>query len=289
MAAARAGASSPTPAPSDGLTVRFVGMMGFIRRSDNSLLVATPGHQATAGFTHVPFLMARKGSAVARALGLAPNPAVNPAAFDMELANANPADFVFRCLDHTDLAIQAGDGQTAVDNRADQLAQIHKIAPGKRLRANVHRWAHATVALHGGRLENSAAHPDAGKIWTFGSYAQPLTDAANFRAGQASVQLTMGADARAYTATGDAETLWVVSSAGPRLTEGDARVLDHGEVLGQFLVDATIPPAHCPTATGMITPATALPCGGTALASLGGGAAAAFPPYVELCYTGYFG
>ena len=61
------------------------------------------------------------------------------------------------------------------------MAHLHDIAPGKRLRGNVEKWASSTISLRGGKIENSAAHPDAGKVWSFGSYRQRLTDAVNYR------------------------------------------------------------------------------------------------------------
>ena len=78
--------AAPTPA---SFRFRFIGLMGFIERKDRSFLVATPGdghHQAT----HVPFLMARKGSALASAFGMIPVAGVVPAAFDTELDGTRP-------------------------------------------------------------------------------------------------------------------------------------------------------------------------------------------------------
>ena len=57
---------------------------------------------------------------------------------------------------------------------------MNRIAPSKRVRGNVEKWASSTVSLRGGRIENSEGHPDAHKVWTFGSYKQRLTDAVNF-------------------------------------------------------------------------------------------------------------
>ena len=50
------------------------------------------------------------------------------------------------------------------------MAQLQKIAPGKRVRGNIEKWASTTVPLRGGHIENSWGHPDAGKVWSFGSY-----------------------------------------------------------------------------------------------------------------------
>ena len=46
-------------------------------------------------------------------------------------------------------------------NEADEMAQLNRIAPGKRVRGNIEKWASSTVSLRGGRIENSAGHPDA--------------------------------------------------------------------------------------------------------------------------------
>ena len=68
----------------------------------------------------------------------------------------------------------------AVTNHADEMALMNRIAPSKRVRGNVEKWASSTVSLRGGRIENSEGHPDAHKVWTFGSYKQRLTDAVNY-------------------------------------------------------------------------------------------------------------
>ena len=57
---------------------------------------------------------------------------------------------------------------------------MNRIAPDKRVRGNLEKWASSTISLRGGQIENSAAHPDAHKVWTFGNYRQRLTDAVNF-------------------------------------------------------------------------------------------------------------
>ena len=73
------------------------------------------------------------------------------------------------------------------------MAHLHRIAPGKRVRGNVEKWASNTVSLRGGRIDNSAGHPDAGKVWRFGSYQQQLTDAVNYFSteGTATIRLTI--------------------------------------------------------------------------------------------------
>lgn len=285
-AAALATSATPTAfAQAGGLTVRFVGMMGFVRRTDGSLIAVTPGHHAMQHFAHVPFAMARTGSRIATELGMQPAPGVVAEAFDTMAAGAGPDDFVFLCLEHTSLEVASHIGGLAVDNRADHLAQMHVIAPGKRMRGDLTRWSHATAALSGGRLVNSSAHPDAGKLWTIGTHQQPLTDAVNFDAGSATLRLTAGRDVRIFTpAEGETAELWFVSSAGPRIDQGNPKRLEHGDLLSQFMVGADPIVAVCETATGRDVPATGLPCGTPAFVSLNGATATTYPPYMELCF-----
>ena len=100
-------------APSTGqVTLRFVGMMGFIERQDRSFLVATPGQHHH--MTHVPFLMARAGSRIAKALQFAPVPGVIPEAFDTTLIGTRPEDFVFRSLNNTSLDVVSGSRDSLV-------------------------------------------------------------------------------------------------------------------------------------------------------------------------------
>ena len=62
------------------------------------------------------------------------------------------------------------------------MALLNRIAPGKRVRGNIEKWASSTVSLRGGRIENSAGHPGRRqKVWAFGIYQQRLTDAVNFQ------------------------------------------------------------------------------------------------------------
>lgn len=267
------------------LRAKFVGMMGYITRSDRSILVAMPGPHPMGHYPHVPFLMARTGSAVANALGLTSMPAVVAGAFDDRLADAPSGAFVFRCLEGCDIDIDGG--AVAVANRATQLAQMYKIARAKRLRNDLRRWANATVTLRGGQLDNSAAHPDAGKVWSFGSYQQPLTDATLYSAAGATIRVAAGTSISTYTpAAGELAELWVVSSAGPRTDIADPKRLTHGEILFQYFADAEPVTATCEQAEGRITLATDLPCATSASASRVSRVAAAMPPYVDLCFGG---
>jgi hypothetical protein len=270
-----------------GLSVNFVGMMYYVRRSDGSVLVAVPGSHPMGHHQHVPFLMARAGSPIASALGLVPMPGVVAGAFDNRLTDAPAGGFVFRCLEGIDVDIVAKDGTNVVDHRATYLAQMNQIAPGKRLRNDLRRWSPATVTVHGGRLDNAAAHPDAGKIWTFGSHQQRLTDATLYSTSAASVRLHSGARVDSFVADGSAPAdLWVVSSAGPRVDLPDPKRLEHSVMLFQFLSDATPVIPTCAEAEGRLTLATEIPCSSTTVASTHGGFTPAAPPFAELCYGG---
>lgn len=280
--------SSAVAASSGRVNVRFVGMMTFMERADHSFLVATPGHHAFHHMTHTPFLMARKGSAIAAALGMSAAPGVIPAAFDTRLIGTRPEDFVYRNLDNTALDVVSG-SQDGVANEASEMALMNRIAPGKRVRGNIEKWASATVSLRGGRIENSAGHPDAGKVWAFGSYRQQLTDAVDFRnvtGAPTTIRLTSALDARSFTVpAGEVADLWVFSAAQPGEGVGEPTMLEHSEVLFDYLVDAAPVVATCAEATGRIAPATAFPFVKPTTASNGLIASeAAMPPYSEFCF-----
>ena len=273
------------------VTLRFVGMMGFIERQDRSYLVATPGQHHH--MTHVPFLMARTGSRIAKALQFAPVAGVVPEAFDTALIGTRPEDFVFRSLSNTSLDVVSG-RQDAVVNEASELAHMNRIAPGKRVRGNVEKWASATVSLRGGRLENSAAHPDAGRVWAFGDYRQRLTDAVNFKsdAGAAtSIRLTGATEACTHViGDGEREDLWIFSAAAIDAGGGSPTRIEHSDLVFDYLVDATPVIAECPNATGRTIPATEVPFVNPSSASAGLIAAETrFPPDTWLCWMALFG
>jgi hypothetical protein len=290
-AAACTGFGTPVhaaPLTAGQVNVRFVGMMAFVERSDHSFLVATPGQHGLHHMTHTPFLMARKGSAIARALGMMPVPGVVPEAFDTALIGSNPADFVYRSLHNTAIDIVSGETD-AVVNTADQMAQLGRIAPGKRVRGNLEKWASSTVSLRGGRIENSLAHPDAGKLWAFGDYRQPLTDAVNFKnvdGARTKIRLTNAAEVRTITIPqSDAAELWVFSAAQPNGGIDEPTMLEHSEVVFDFLVDATPVVATCQDATGRKVPDTVVPFSAPTSASAGLiASAAAMPPQTEFCF-----
>ena len=275
--------------PSSGrLNVRFLGMMAFVERADRSFLVATPGQHGTHHMVHVPFLMARANSPVAKALGMSSATGVVPASFDTQLIGTAPGDFVFRNLENTAIEIVSGASDSVINN-ASQMAQLNKIAPGRRVRGNVERWASTTISLRGGEIENSSGHPDAGKVWSFGSYKQTLTDAVNYQnltGAATTIRLTSATDARTFTVNaGDNVDLWVVSAAVPESRDGNPTRLIHSELLFEYLVDAPVILAECPDATGREVPATELPYARPTSASVGGVAGGAtFPPLTELCY-----
>jgi hypothetical protein len=277
--------SNASAAPSSHLKVRFVGMMTFLERTDKSFLVATPGHHAFHHMTHTPFLMARAGSAIAKDLGFEPVRGVNPEAFDTVLAGSRSQDFVYKNLDNTSLEIVTG-STDAVDNHATEMALMNKIAPGKRVRGNVEKWASSTISLRGGRIDNSHGHPDAGKIWAFGEYKQRLTDAVNFTSnGPTTIRLTSANQARTFTVPADGTELWVFSAAQPDAAFGQPTMLEHSQVLFDYLVDAKAIVPTCPSATGRDVPATELPYVGATSASVGiTGAATTMPPLTELCF-----
>jgi hypothetical protein len=267
--------------------VRFVGMMTFLERADRSFLVATPGQHALHHMMHAPFLMARAGSPIAKAFEMTPAAGVVPAAFDTELIGSNPGEFVYRNLANTSLDIVAGTS-AAVTNHADEMALMNRIAPGKRVRGNVEKWASSTISLRGGRIENSEGHPDAHKVWTFGSYKQRLTDAVNFYGeGATTIRLTSAVEAVSFTETATGvNQLWVISAAMPGESAGEPTMLEHSEVLFDYLVDAAPVLATCAEATGRITPATELPFAPPTSASNGIIAGSStMPPWMEICFV----
>ena len=281
---ARPANAAPAGTP---VSVRFVGMMTFIERADRSFLVATPGQHALHHMTHTPFLMARAGSPIAKTFDMKPAAGVVPAAFDATLAGSNPGEFVYRNLANTSLDIVSGSAD-AVTNHADEMALMNRIAPNKRVRGNVEKWASSTVSVRGGRIENSEGHPDAHKLWTFGSYKQRLTDAVNFYAdGATTIRLTSATEAVTFSgSTSQTNELWVLSAAVPGESVGEPTMLEHSQVLFDYLVDATPVVATCPDATGRIVPATELPFSVPTSASNGIIAgSSAVPPWSEICFV----
>jgi hypothetical protein len=274
-----AGATAP-------VNVRFVGMMTFVERADRSFLVATPGQHALHHMMHVPFLMARAGSPIAKAFNMKPATGVVPAAFDTALIGTNPSEFVYRNLANTSLDIVSGTVD-AVTNRADEMALMNRIAPNKRLRGNIEKWASSTVSLRGGQIENSEGHPDAHKVWTFGSYKQRLTDAVNYLGeGATTIRLTSAVEAVTFAGVaGNENELWVISAAMPGESIGEPTMLEHSEVLFDYLVDASPVVATCPEATGRVVPVTELPFAPATSASSGIIASSATaPPWTDFCY-----
>lgn len=276
--------------PSASLTMRFVGMMGFIERTDRSFLVATPGEHHH--MNHVPFMMARAGSRIARELGFQPVRGVVPEAFDTRLAGAKPEAFVYRSLHNTALDIVTGE-DSAVLNQASELAQMNRIAPGKRIRGNVEKWASSTISLRGGRLDNSAAHPDAGRLWTFGNYRQKLTDAVDYSSapsGPATIRVSSSHEARTITlAHGETEDLWIFSAAAMDARGGSPTRIEHSNLVFEYLVDAPTVMAECAEATGRVIPDTEIPFVGPTSAGAGVIGMRTSPPDTWLCWMALFG
>lgn len=275
--------AAPVPA---ALKFRFIGLMAFVERKDRSFLVATPG-QSHHHTTHVPFLMTRKDSILAKKLDMVPVAGVIPFAFDDQLSRSNPADFVYRSLQNTSIEVISGTTNRVV-NEASQMAHLATIAPGKRLRGNLEKWAPATISLRGGRIENSAAHPDAGKTWSFGSHRQQLTDAVNYHSlpgAATTIRLTSGADVQNITVdAAEAAELWMISSAAMEARMNDPMMLIHSELLFEFLVDAKAVLAECPDAIGRDNvPATRIPFAQPVSASAGIIASEA-PPLTDICF-----
>jgi hypothetical protein len=197
---------------------------------------------------------------------------------------------VYRNLENTALDIISGSSD-GVDNRADELGLMNRIAPNKRVRGNLEKWASSTVSLRGGRIDNSAAHPDAHKVWTFGNYRQRLTDAVNFSnvgSVATTIRLTSAVEARAFTApAGETAELWVFSAAQPGDSIGEPTRLEHSQVMFDYLVDASPVVATCPDATGRLVPPTELPFVKPTSASNGIIASSAtVPPWSEICWMG---
>jgi hypothetical protein len=263
-------------------------MMTFVERADHSFLVATPGQHALHHMMHTPFLMARAGSPIAKAFGMKPAKGVVPAAFDTSLIGTNASEFVYRNLANTTLDIVSG-ASDAVTNHANEMAMLNRIAPNKRVRGNIEKWASSTISLRGGRIENSEGHPDAHKVWTFGNYKQRLTDAVNYRNAlgtPTTIRLTNATDAVTFTtAPNAAAELWVISAAQPGESLGEPTALEHSEVLFDYLVDAQPIVATCAEATGRLAPATELPFVNPTSASNGiVASAASAPPWTDFCY-----
>lgn len=275
-------------APSSGaLKLRFIGLMAFVERQDRSFLVATPG-QAHHHTTHIPFLMARKSSPFATAFGMVAAAGVIPSAFDTELEGSRPSDFVYRSLENTSIEVLSGATDRVV-NEATQMAHLHNIAPGKRVRGNIEKWASSTISLRGGRLENSSAHPDAGKLWSFGQYRQQLTDAVNYRnlpSVSTTIRLTSGTQVQTLAIeAAQAAELWMISAAAFDSRMNNPVKLVHSELLFEYLVDAKPVIAECPSATGREVPPTALPFTRPTSASAGIIAGeATVPPLTDFCF-----
>ena len=125
-------------------------------------------------------------------------------------------------------------------------------------------------------------------MWTFGSYQQRLTDAVNYYGdGSTTIRLTSAAEAVTFAGSAsNANELWVISAAMPGEAVGEPTMLEHSEVLFDYLVDATPVVATCPEATGRMAPATELPFTPETSASNGIIASSTtVPPWMEICFV----
>lgn len=270
------------------VVIHFVGMFGFIRRSDGSLIAATPGPSSMSHVEHASFVMARKGSAAASVFALSPYPGVVPAAFDPRLQNGT--DFVFACTRNMALEVSRAPHATVVDVPGE-LAQMRRISPGKNVRGDVMKWAEMTFALQDGQLINETVHPDADKRWQFGTHTQLLTDAVRYESSNANLRVLRGTEVRTiHPTTAEPLEFWVVSA--PRVTAGgrasDPTKLTHGAALFEFLVDAEPIIGVCPEARGGAVRESNVPCNEPRMASTGGVAMPPTPFWPEFCYMAYF-
>jgi hypothetical protein len=273
------------------VVIHFVGMFGFVRRSDGSLVAATPGPSSMAHLEHSSFLMARKGSVAASILGLTPYPGVVPSAIDPRLEDTTQNEFVFACTGNVAFEVTSTN-QVGVAGVPAEVMQMQRIAPGKPVRRDLMKWAELTVVLQSGRLVNETVHPDANKQWRFGStHVQHLTDAVRYESSDVVVRMTHGSEVRDLRPDkSDRVEFWVVSAptnaAAARTT--DPTKLTHSEALFDFLVDATPIIGECPEAVGGRIRETAFPCSEPKMAALGSAALPTFPWLPEWCNPGYF-
>ena len=168
-------------APSSGVLQVPIHRLDGIRRAQRPVVPRrNPGPIASPRHARAVSDGAQGSPSCERASGWCQRRASYPSAFDTELEGTHPCDFVYRSLENTSLEVISGQSDRVV-NEATQMAHLDRIAPGKRLRGNLEKWASSTISLRGGKIENSSAHPDAGKMWSFGSHRQQLTDAVNYR------------------------------------------------------------------------------------------------------------
>jgi hypothetical protein len=233
--------------------------------------------------------MARAGSRIGAALGLRQAPGVVPAAFDQRLDGAFPDSFVYSCLDNGRLELVTD--VRPVSNLSTQPARMTRIVPGARVRGDLERWASGVVCLSGGELRDAAAHPDAGRVWSFGSYKQRLTDAVDFTCHPATMlRFTQGSVVKQYVPAAELqEDLWVVSAAVVHGPQGAPTEIEHSHVAFEFLAEGDAVLARCDDASGREVPVSELPCDHTTRASASEVATARFPPFTELCYIIWIG
>ena len=127
------------------------------------------------------------------------------------------------------------------------------------MRGNIEKWVVDCVAARWPHRELRGPSRRAQGL-TFGNYKQRVTDAVNHYSEGATIRLTSAVEAVTFRgAVVDANQLWVFSAAMPGESMGEPTMLEHSEVLFDYLVDATPIVATCPEATGRIAPPTELP------------------------------
>ena len=204
----------------------------------------------------------------------------------------DPTDFVYRYLDNTSLEIVSGtsDARHQPGHRDGADAERSRRASACAATSRSGRRPPCRFAAAGSRTP--PAHPDAGKVWSFGSY-QPAADRCRElherRRRRTTIRLTSAADAQDVHGRRPGETadLWVIQ-------RGDAgraqRQPDAGSSTARCCSTTSWTPqpvvAECPEATGREVPATELPFVQPdqrqhAASSASG---ATYPPLTDFCF-----
>ena len=291
LGAAAACTPSPThhspPPPSGQVNVRFVGMMRFIERA-GSLVPGRHARTSIHHMTHTPFLMARAGSPIAKALKFAPVPGVIPAAFDTRLIGTRPEDFVFRTLNNTSLDIVSGTrGGRHQRGHADGADEPHRAGQARpRATSRSGPRPPSPCAAAGSRTPPDIPMP--ARCGRSAIYTQRLTDAVNYTSeagASTTIRLTSARDAQTHVIPdGQRDDLWIFSARPSKRGQQPDRI-EHSDLLFDYLVDAKPVVAECPNATGRTVPPTEVPFVGPTSASIGIVASATMaPPDSWLCW-----
>ena len=162
--------------------------------------------------THVPFLMARAGSADRqgprddararrRSGGLRHDADRHAGPMSSSIATST-----------TPRSRSSRARSTRSSTRRPRWRRCTKIAPGKRVRGNIEKWASATVSLRGGRIENSAGASRRRQgvvVRRLPAAPDRRRQLQRRRGGATTIRLTSANDARSFTVAGgcSAETL----------------------------------------------------------------------------------